>query len=203
MLTVNGTGFVSGSLVTWNGSPRATSFVSGSQLTANILSADIATPATASITVSNPTAGGGTSNTAYFEVTLPTASVNFSSPSQFSQISDVSALFAGDLNGDGIPDLVAGTGPFADPIIILLGKGDGTFQPPIYYVTGENPNAATVGDFNNDGKLDLAVVNQQSNDVSILLGNGDGTFQPAVNYPIAACLATLSRLISTAMEYLT
>jgi hypothetical protein len=40
-----------------------------------------------------------------------------------------------------------------------------------------------VGDFNGDGKLDLAVVNEQSNTVSVLLGNGDGSFKPAVNYP--------------------
>src|SRR5713101_147883 len=42
-LTVNGTGFVSGSVVNWNGSARATTFVSGSQLTATVLSSDIAT----------------------------------------------------------------------------------------------------------------------------------------------------------------
>ena len=39
-----------------------------------------------------------------------------------------------------------------------------------------------VGDFNGDGKADLAVANCLSNNVSVLLGNGDGTFQAAVNY---------------------
>ena len=39
-----------------------------------------------------------------------------------------------------------------------------------------------VGDFNGDGKPDLAVANDGSNNVSVLLGNGDGTFQTAVNY---------------------
>ena len=39
-----------------------------------------------------------------------------------------------------------------------------------------------VGDFNGDGKADLAVANHGSNNVSVLLGNGDGTFQAAVNY---------------------
>ena len=38
------------------------------------------------------------------------------------------------------------------------------------------------GDFNGDGKLDLAVANQKSNSVSVLLGNGDGTFRVAVSY---------------------
>src|SRR5437879_1172017 len=41
-LTVNGTGFVSGSVVKWNGSPRTTTFVGGSRLTAAILASDIA-----------------------------------------------------------------------------------------------------------------------------------------------------------------
>src|SRR5437016_4184159 len=63
-LTVNGTGFVSGSVVNWNASPRPTTFISGSQLTASIATADIATAGTASVTVVNPTPGGGTSNVA-------------------------------------------------------------------------------------------------------------------------------------------
>src|SRR5215831_15286725 len=49
-LTLNGTGFVSGSVVNWNGSHLATTFVSGSQLTATIPASDIATAGTASIT---------------------------------------------------------------------------------------------------------------------------------------------------------
>ncbi len=53
-LTVNGTGFISGSTVYWNGSSRTTTFVSGSQLTAAINAADIAVAATASVTVVNP-----------------------------------------------------------------------------------------------------------------------------------------------------
>jgi len=55
------------------------------------------------------------------------------------------------------------------------------FTPPKVYPVGTNPTAVVAGDFNGDGKLDLAVVNQGSGDVSILLGNGDGTFQAAKN----------------------
>ena len=65
-LTVNGTNFVSGSVVRWNGSNRATTYVNNTRLTANITAADIATAGSASITVFNPTPGGGTSNTATF-----------------------------------------------------------------------------------------------------------------------------------------
>src|SRR6266849_3890267 len=47
---------------------------------------------------------------------------------------------------------------------------------------GHNPSSVATGDFNRDGKPDLAVTNYGSNSVSVLRGNGDGTFQPAVNY---------------------
>jgi hypothetical protein len=47
---------------------------------------------------------------------------------------------------------------------------------------GTGPDSVAVGDFNGDNKLDLAVANEGSNNVSVLLGNGDGTFQAAVDY---------------------
>src|SRR5438093_12620277 len=66
-LTVNGTGFVSGATVNWNGTPLATTFVSSSQLTATVPAANIAVAGTASITVVNPTPGGGASSIAFFQ----------------------------------------------------------------------------------------------------------------------------------------
>ena len=65
---------------------------------------------------------------------------------------------------------------------MLLGNGDGTFQAAVNYAAGSRPYSVAVGDFNGDGKPDLAVANGSSNDVSVLLGNGDGTFQAAANY---------------------
>jgi hypothetical protein len=61
-LTVNGTGFVSGAVVKWNGSARTTTFVSKSRLTASIPSTDVAKAGTASVSVVNPVPGGGRSN---------------------------------------------------------------------------------------------------------------------------------------------
>src|SRR5215469_15577325 len=56
------------------------------------------------------------------------------------------------------------------------------FAAPRSYPVGTSPMAISVGDFNGDGKIDIAVANNGSGDVSILLGNGDGTFQSAVNF---------------------
>jgi hypothetical protein len=57
-----------------------------------------------------------------------------------------------------------------------------SFSSPVSYSAGGFPAAVAVGDFNGDGKPDLAVANNQSNNVSVLLGNGDGTFQTAQNF---------------------
>ncbi len=90
----------------------------------------------------------------------------------------------GDFNHDGKLDLAvvtyccAGSG-----VSILLGNGDGTFQPPVQYAVGDQPFSIVAGDFNNDGNLDLAVANSLSDYLSILIGNGDGTFQPAMQSP--------------------
>src|SRR5205823_3669811 len=58
---------------------------------------------------------------------------------------------------------------FADLLSILLGNGDGTFQSPATYATGSVPIGVIDADFNGDGRLDLAVVNNGSNTVSVFL----------------------------------
>src|SRR5205823_6277911 len=60
------------------------------------------------------------------------------------------------------------------------------------FSAGDQPVSVAVGDFNGDGKPDLAVANQFSADVSILLGNGDGTFGLAVNYPAGSAPSSLA-----------
>jgi len=67
-LTVDGTGFVSTSVVRWNGSSRATSFGSGTQLTATITASDLAIAGSAQVSVANPTPGGGNSSGLSFTV---------------------------------------------------------------------------------------------------------------------------------------
>lgn len=67
-LTVNGSKFVSGCTVEWNGAGRATTFVNSGQVTAKIQAADIATAGSAAVTVKNPAPGGGTSNSLTFTI---------------------------------------------------------------------------------------------------------------------------------------
>lgn len=57
-----------------------------------------------------------------------------------------------------------------------------SFTSPVSYGVGGNPQSIAAGDFNGDGKLDLAVGNSGSNNVSVLLGIGNGTFQQAINF---------------------
>lgn len=181
VVTVNGSGFVATSLVEWNGAALPTTFVSSGQLKANVPSANIASPGTAWITVSN---GGVTSNAGYFEITNATTSVSFNK-SLYAVGSGASAIASGDFNGDGRLDLAV-VNSTDGTVSILLGNGEGTFQPAVPYSAGNLPTAIAVGDFNGDGKLDLAIMDSLSggnSTVTILLGNGDGTFMPEAAPP--------------------
>ncbi len=86
------------------------------------------------------------------------------------------APYVGDLNGDGIPDLLVTTGGLES---VLLGNGDGTFQTAKTYLLGDGYDAA-LGDLNGDGKLDVVV--SSPGIVSVSLGVGDGTFGPRHAY---------------------
>jgi len=94
-------------------------------------------------------------------------------------------IAAGDVNNDGKQDLVTanlGTGTAGD-LSLLLGNGDGTFQLPVPIAAGSLPVDLVLGDWNGDGKLDLAVADSSGNAVVVRLGNGNGSFQPPVSLP--------------------
>lgn len=177
-LTVNGTGFVSNSVVNWNGNALATQFVSGSQLTATVPAADIAKAGSGQVTVVNPAPGGGVSTAVPFEVTKPIPLLTFNR-SDYAAGDGVPSLVTGDFNGDGKLDLAA-VGLYTNTVSVYLGDGYGAFIHHGDYPTGpgNNNDELVVGDFNGDGKLDLAVRGG-----AVLLGNGDGSFQAPLPFP--------------------
>jgi hypothetical protein len=94
---------------------------------------------------------------------------------------ETTGVVAGDFDGDGVPDLVV-LNAGANRFTLLRGDGTGGFFNPAdatTYATDAQPIAAVAGDFNDDGHLDLAVLNQGSATVSIYLGDGTGGFQLA------------------------
>ncbi len=109
-----------------------------------------------------------------------------------------SSVAIADLNGDGHPDLVVASQCVSSidcdngVVGVLIGNGDGTFQPAVTYPAGNGLTAVAVADLNGDGHPDLVVANQcvsASNcavgGVSVLLGNGNGTFGAPATYSSA------------------
>ena len=99
-----------------------------------------------------------------------------------------------DVNRDGKPDLLVGARcgtaqNCGNLVAVLLGNGDGTFQPPATYSSNESfASSVAVGDVNGDGNPDLLVANVNSNTVGVMLGNGTGTFRPVVTYSAGEAL---------------
>jgi len=112
------------------------------------------------------------------------APVSFQPAVRYTVGTNPSVAKVSDFNGDGKPDVaVLNTG--SNDISILLGNVDGTFQPaqtfPLGNASGLSATDTTVGDFNGDGKADMAVLLPSiTGEVRILMGNGDGTLQAAV-----------------------
>ncbi len=93
-----------------------------------------------------------------------------------------------DFNGDGELDLATATNQ-SNNVTIFLGRGDGSFRPLTFrshFATGMAPRWIGAGDFNGDGKVDLATANWEAGTISVLLGNGDGTFGANTDFTTGA-----------------
>src|SRR5437867_11742773 len=85
----------------------------------------------------------------------------------------------GDLDGDGKPDLATANGG-SYTVSVLLGNGDGSFQPKTDFGTGRLPHSVAIGDFDVDGRPDLVTANYLSNTVSVLRNVGPGVSTAAL-----------------------
>jgi autotransporter-associated beta strand protein len=126
---------------------------------------------------------------------LSTSLASFANQATYTAGTDVVAVLAADVNGDGKTDLVSGnlTG---QAINVLLGNGDGTFKPASVMALGKRAGAIAAHDFNSDGIVDLVVGTSTNGDVLVLLGNGNGTYRPPISIttggPIAVSTADIN-----------
>jgi len=89
-----------------------------------------------------------------------------------------------DFNRDGNVDVAFPRSTGGSDLLIFLGDGDGNFTQGQTVIVGKEPGSALSGDFNKDGKNDLAVTNRTDATLSILLGNGDATFATHATIPL-------------------
>jgi hypothetical protein len=111
-----------------------------------------------------------------------------------------SSVAVGDVNGDGVQDLVV-TDLITNWVGVLLGKGDGTFQPPTRYAGGQGHSAATLADLNSDGAPDVLFATP-GNAVGVLF-NLRGTFidlQSSTNPSLPGQEVTFTTTIRASMK---
>ncbi len=93
-----------------------------------------------------------------------------------------------DFNHDGHPDFATANRASGN-LSVLLGRGDGTFNPAVHYAVPAGVAQLACGDYNGDGATDLAALGSS---VSILLNNGEGVFGAPVEHSIGAALQAIS-----------
>ncbi len=96
------------------------------------------------------------------------------------------SVVTADFNGDGRPDLAVANRA-SNEVTILLGAGDARFReaPGSPVAAGAQPSSIAGGDFDGDGRADLAVAGGKSGGVTLLLGNGAGRFRQAPGSPVS------------------
>ena len=116
-----------------------------------------------------------------------TGTGSFGVPANLPTANGPAYLAADDFNGDGSSDLAVAAYS-ASNVVLLVNNGAGSFAATAapQYPVGNGPDSVVKADFNNDGHLDLAVANRNSNDISVILGNGTGAFGATHNFSVGA-----------------
>lgn len=111
-------------------------------------------------------------------------SVSFTAPVNYTVGTLPFADAVADFNGDNILD-IAVVNSNSNSVSVLLGKGDGTFQPAVNYTVGTSPSAITAIDLNGDHAVDIAVADELGATIAVLINKADGTgtFNTPVLYP--------------------
>jgi hypothetical protein len=142
---------------------------------------------------SGTSSGGHVGGTSTGTTGGTSCNIGFSSPVSYPVQTWPNSVAAGDLNGDGTPDLVVAsvgtTGVPINSVSVLLNDGAGAFASQVTYVVdlgpnGSNPSSVAIQDLNRDGFPDLAVTCSATNAVSILFNAGNGTFGNPTTYPV-------------------
>jgi hypothetical protein len=113
-----------------------------------------------------------------------TAGRTFAAAVMYTLTADPVAVVAADVDGDHHPDLIVRT---AGEVDLLANQGDGTFAAPVTLSTFtlDGDRALVAGDFDHDGKIDIAYLTQTPMAVAVLRGNGDRTFAASAMYPLS------------------
>ena len=127
---------------------------------------------------------------------LPVPGLRFYEELRLAVGSSPKSVAVGDLNHDGILDIVVANSGSND-ISVLLGLSNGGFSIQTRFGVGQSPESLVIGDINGDGVLDIVTANSGSNDVSILLGQGDGSFSEQARFgvgfhPVSVVLGDLN-----------
>lgn len=170
-----------------NLTPQATTYATGGDHPEGIAAVRLAPAGNLDLVVAAGSAvsvlrgnGNGT-----FQTAVPYATVLNSTPT---------ALAIADFNDDSYPDVVVANG-ITDSISVFLGKGDGTLLQRVDYNTNAGTFALAVGDFDHDGKMDVAAISGGTpNLVLVFLGNGDGSLQAGIS---AASLPNVAGFMAT------
>ena len=160
--------------------PLPNSFAQGAY-TESVASGDFNGDGIADVVVGQIGNTGSTGVTVY----LGKGDGTFQAGDSYGSAVQMSFVAVADFNSDGKLDIAA-IDRNNSVVQIFLGNGDGTFNVGAAYPTSPLGDASSqnlvIGDFDKDGKMDIAVANSNTKDVGVLLGHGDGTFANAVSY---------------------